>query len=98
MLQLTPKVKADAIRRLRRVEGQARGVQKMLEEDRDCHEILHQLTAIRSAAYQTSLMLARNFATQCLKESDGRSPEEMVDDLLSVFSNMPEIIVLADEA
>ncbi len=98
MPKLTPKAKADALRRLRRIEGQARGVQRMLQEDRDCHEILQQLTAIRSAAYQTSLMLARNFATQCLKESDGRSPEEMVDELLNVFSNMPEIIVVAEEA
>lgn len=98
MPKLTPKAKAEAMRRLRRVEGQARGVQRMLEEDRDCHEILQQLTAIRSAVYQTSLMLVRNFATQCLKEGDGRSPEEMVDDLLSVFSSMPEIIVVVEDA
>lgn len=91
MPELSAKVKEEALNRLRRIEGQARGVQRMIEENRDCHEILHQLTAIRAAAYQTSLLVARNFAADCLRNPDGsRSPEEMVDELLQVLGKMPE--------
>ncbi|MBI5290252.1 MAG: metal-sensitive transcriptional regulator, partial [Chloroflexi bacterium] len=44
-------VKEDLQKRLRRIEGQVRGVQKMLDEDRECHEIIQQLAAIRSAVH-----------------------------------------------
>ncbi len=97
MPDLSTKVKDDAVRRLRRIEGQARGVQRMIDEDRGCHEILHQLTAIRSAAYQVSLMLARDYAGQCLRgdgDEPARSPEELVDELLGVLTNMPELLVV----
>jgi DNA-binding FrmR family transcriptional regulator len=96
MADLSPKVREDALRRLRRIEGQARGVQRMIDEHRDCHEILHQLTAIRSAAYQVSLVLARDYAAQCLKGDDTatRSPEEIVDELVGVLTNMPELLVV----
>jgi DNA-binding FrmR family transcriptional regulator len=97
MPELSPEVKEDAVRRLRRIEGQARGVQRMIDENRDCHEILHQLTAIRSAAYQASLMLARDYAAQCLKGNDqavARSSDELVNELLGVLTNMPELVVI----
>jgi len=91
MIELAPNVKDDALKRLRRIEGQVRGVQRMIEENRDCHEILHQLTAIRAAAYQTSLLVARNFAAECLRNPDGtRSAEAMVDELLQVLGKMPD--------
>ena len=49
------KIQSDEVRdnlqrRLRRIEGQVRGVQKMVDDDRDCHEVIQQLSAIRSAA------------------------------------------------
>ena len=47
-------------KRLKRIEGQVRGVQKMLDEDRDCHEIVQQLSAIRSAV-QGSRIVAMAF-------------------------------------
>ena len=76
-----PEVKADLLRRLRRIEGQSRGVARMIEEDRDCQEVLQQLTAIRAAVYKASLRLMRSFAFECIQASDD-SPEEMVDALI----------------
>jgi len=65
-----PAVKAELLRRLRRIEGQTRGVARMIEEGRDCQEILQQLAAIRSAVYQTSLRLMRSFAIECIHASE----------------------------
>ncbi len=76
----------DLMDRLRRIEGQVRGVQRMVEEGRDCRAILNQLTAVRAAAYQVSLLLVRDYATQCLRESD---EAETIDDLVKTLSHMP---------
>jgi DNA-binding FrmR family transcriptional regulator len=78
--------KADLLRRVRRIEGQARGVAKMIEEDRDCNEILQQLAAVRSAAHQATVALVRNYASQCVL-SDG-SPEEIADALATALSRL----------
>jgi DNA-binding FrmR family transcriptional regulator len=79
--------KEDLKKRLRRIEGQVRGVEKMLDDDRSCHEIIQQLAAIRSAAQQASRVVARTYACQCLEESQsGKSQQEIVDDLMGVLS------------
>lgn len=49
MKGLDPEVKRSLINRMRRIEGQARGIQRMVEEERECHEVLAQLVAMREA-------------------------------------------------
>jgi DNA-binding FrmR family transcriptional regulator len=78
--------KDDLLKRVRRLEGQARGVAKMIEEDRDCNEILQQLAAVRSAAHQATVALVRNYASQCVV-SEG-SPEEIADALATALSRL----------
>ena len=66
-MQLESTDAKDALKlRLRRVEGQMRGVQKMVDEDRDCQEILQQLAAIRSAVQNASEFFLRTYAKECL--------------------------------
>lgn len=77
----------EVLKRLRRIEGQVRGVARMVEDGRDCREVLQQLTAIRSAANQVSRLLARSYACQCLSDSqESADPEALMDDLLNVLS------------
>ncbi len=59
------------IGRLRRIEGKVRGIQTMLEEERDCREIMQQLSAVSSAIKSTSRTFFQNYATMCLAEMDG---------------------------
>jgi DNA-binding FrmR family transcriptional regulator len=72
-------------KRLRRIEGQVRGVAKMLDEGRECQEILQQLSAIRSAVQQASVTLARSYACECLSDPK-KNQDALVEELLSVFS------------
>ncbi len=65
-----PEAKEKLIQRLRRVEGQTRGVEAMLDEERDCQEILQQLSAIRSAVQSASRIFLQEYATACLLELD----------------------------
>ncbi len=76
-------VKKDLIARLRRIEGQARGVQRMIEEGRDCTQVMAQLNAMRQATYQTGLVLARSYAAQCLSGDTGTAD---IDALIALFS------------
>lgn len=79
-------------KRLRRIEGQVRGVQKMLDDDRDCHEIIQQLAAIRSAVQGASLMFMRQYASDCLMDvdnADKATREMLVDDLIGLLGKAP---------
>jgi DNA-binding FrmR family transcriptional regulator len=90
MQQVSPTASKDLRNRLSRIEGQARGVQNMLDQGRTCQEILHQLLAIRSAAHQASLVLVENHALECLQPTgESASAEEIVSSLIGVLSHMP---------
>jgi DNA-binding FrmR family transcriptional regulator len=81
-----PVTQDDLLKRLHRIEGQVRGVTKMVEAERDCRDIMQQLAAIRSATLQASLQVARMYAAQCLcepLEAEGR--EALVDDLIDAL-------------
>lgn len=78
--------KDDLMKRLHRIEGQTRGVEKMVDENRDCREVLQQLTAIKSAVQQVSLIVARSYACQCLEGGEGKSQEEIVEELIAMVS------------
>ena len=74
-------------KRLRRIEGQVRGVQRMLDEERDCRDIVQQLAAIRSAVHQVGLEVMRIYASQCLNDPDSTtSDEELLDYLVGALS------------
>lgn len=81
-----PSTKADLLRRVHRIEGQARGVAKMIESGRDCSEILQQLAAVRSAAHKATVALVRDYATECVASES--SPEEIANALEMALSRL----------
>lgn len=56
------------LRRLRRLEGQARGVQRMVKEGRDCRDILHQIAAIQAAAHSLGTLVLEHYVLACLQQ------------------------------
>ena len=80
----------EQITRLKKIEGQIRGVQRMIEDRRDCEAILQQLTAVRSALHTASLSLARAYATQCLVEADdAAAATQVIDSLMGALGKLP---------
>jgi DNA-binding FrmR family transcriptional regulator len=75
--------------RLRRLEGQIRGVQNMLDEERDCKEIIQQLSSIRSAVQSASTYFLREY-TACsmdqMDPDDVATNRRIMDDLISLIS------------
>jgi DNA-binding FrmR family transcriptional regulator len=59
---------ADLQRRLRKVEGQVRGIQQMLSDGRDCREVVTQIAAANKALEQTGFLLVSAGLTWCLHD------------------------------
>jgi DNA-binding FrmR family transcriptional regulator len=78
------------IKRLQRLEGQVRGVARMIEEDRDCQDILTQLAAIRGATHRISVMVVQEYAKNCLTglEAD-TNPDEVVAKMVEALGQLP---------
>jgi DNA-binding FrmR family transcriptional regulator len=73
--------------RLRRIEGQIRGLQRMVEEQRDCESILTQLMAARAALDRVGLLVAESFVQECVLTADGDLARQRVGRVLElVFS------------
>jgi CsoR family transcriptional regulator, copper-sensing transcriptional repressor len=68
MGQFAPEVSKAASLRLRRIEGQLRGLQRMLAEERDCTELVQQIAAARAALDRVALDLISAGLEQCLRE------------------------------
>jgi DNA-binding FrmR family transcriptional regulator len=89
-MTLTEQAQREIVSRLRRIEGQARGVQRMIGEDRDCLEILNQLASLRSAAYSVSVVLAQEYALQCLHDAGRQeSPDAAMRSLVDILLRVP---------
>jgi len=85
MKLVNPKTKEGLNNRLKRIEGQVRGVQAMVTEERDCRELLQQLSAIRSALQGVTLALVEDYASDCLLNQVDDDPfkrQELVKDLI----------------
>ena len=74
--------KEPLLKRLRRIEGQVRGVERMVEEDRYCIEVLTQISAAQAALDKVALELLDDHAKHCVIEADdslkGERTEEMM--------------------
>jgi DNA-binding FrmR family transcriptional regulator len=76
--------------RLRRIEGQARGVQRMVDEKRDCAEIVHQLASIRAATQSATVFLLKEYAHDCWVEAASQGAQQPIEDWLElVFKASP---------
>lgn len=63
-------VKGSLSARLRRIEGQLRGIEAMVENERECQEIFQQLSAVRSAVQGATLYFLEEYASRCLLNAD----------------------------
>jgi CsoR family transcriptional regulator, copper-sensing transcriptional repressor len=80
--------KAKIMARLRRMEGQVRGVQRMVEEDQYCLDVLTQLSAIIAAARQTGLLVLEDHVRGCVlgaEHADEIDREELLTELIGAI-------------
>ena len=84
--------KEAALQRLARLEGQVRGVRRMIEEDRYCVDVLNQTLAIRSALAQVEMLILEDHADDCVEEAiaseDADAQRQKFRELVQVFEKV----------
>ena len=80
--------KDQLLTRLRRIEGQVRGVERMVEEDRYCIEVLTQISAIQAALDKVALGLMDDHARHCVLEGPDQERRERTEELMSAVGRL----------
>ena len=83
-----PEIKAGNLRRLRRIEGQVRGLQRMVEEERYCADVLTQLSSVQEALRAVGREVMRNHLRYCATtaiKAEGETAERMYDELIDLM-------------
>ena len=81
--------KDQLLKRLRRVEGQVRGIEKMVEDDRYCIDVLTQISAVQAALDKVALGLLAQHADHCIVHGHGgKSPEENSQEMMAAVARL----------
>jgi CsoR family transcriptional regulator, copper-sensing transcriptional repressor len=80
--------KSDYMARLKRIEGQVRGVQGMVEDDRYCIDVLTQINAIQAALDKVALGLLDDHVQHCVMGAGGADQFEKTDELMAAVARL----------
>jgi len=78
----------DLLKRLRRIEGQVRGVERMVDEDRYCIDVVTQITAIQAALDKVALGLLEDHADHCIAGGDPDQAGERTAELMGAVKRL----------
>lgn len=80
--------KEAVLKRLRRIEGQVRGVERMVEEDRYCIDVVTQVTAIQAALDKVALELLTDHASHCVIGAEPGEQAERTEELMATVKRL----------
>ena len=81
--------KDQLLKRLRRIEGQVRGIERMVDEERYCIDVITQISAVQAALDKVALGLLTDHAGHCIVEGHaGGTPEERTEELMSAVARL----------
>ena len=75
-------------KRLRRIEGQVRGVQGMVDDERYCIDVLTQISAIQAALDKVALGLLDEHARHCVRGAEGEDQLDKTDELMAAVGRL----------
>ena len=78
----------DLLNRLSRIEGQVRGIRKMVEQDAYCTDVLIQVSAVNAALNSVNKVLLANHIRTCVAENIRNGNDEVVDELVTVLQKL----------
>ena len=84
----SPKMKNALIARLKRIEGQVRGIQGMIEKDIYCDDVLNQIAAVQSALKSVGKLLLESHMKSCMINRVKAGDTEVVDELLCTIDKL----------
>jgi DNA-binding FrmR family transcriptional regulator len=78
--------KEDIIRRLKKIEGQVKGLQRMVENDKYCADVLVQVAAVRAAIHKVGTIVFENYSRVCLRNAVENSNDKAVAELIGILA------------
>ena len=85
-MQKIENVKDNLDKRLKRVEGQVKGIRRMIDEGKECQDVLTQVAAARSALKMVGNIMLNHYAAECLvKTSSARDKKTKVEELQNLI-------------
>ncbi|GAB7021980.1 metal-sensitive transcriptional regulator [Salidesulfovibrio brasiliensis] len=85
------KIKKNVLSRMKRIEGQVRGIQRMIEEGKECKDILVQVRAVRSALQSATGQILRRYVIKChaeaLQDGDENAQYEALEKAINVMTS-----------
>ena len=92
---MKPDIREQVQKRIRRISGQVAGIERMIEEDRYCVDVLHQVAAVRAALDGVGKLILRSHVETCVADAlvSGRPKDrkEKIDEMLDVFSKFSNV-------
>jgi DNA-binding FrmR family transcriptional regulator len=84
---MATEMRSDIVNRLKRIEGQIRGLQRLIEEKRDCTEVVHQLAAVRRALDKVGFIVVSNRMQECIqkRKAGGLEGDSALDEAMKLF-------------
>lgn len=85
--------KEDIIRRLNRIEGQVKGIRKMVEDEKYCGDILTQIAAVRAAVNKVGGLVLDNYSKTCMKSAiASQDGEQVIDELVETIQRFLKFV------
>jgi DNA-binding FrmR family transcriptional regulator len=80
--------KDQLLKRLRRIEGQVRGIEGMVDDDRYCIDVLTQISAVQAALDKVALGLLDQHANHCVMGAEGDERQDKTDELMAAVGRL----------
>jgi CsoR family transcriptional regulator, copper-sensing transcriptional repressor len=80
--------KDQLLKRLRRIEGQVRGIESMVQDDRYCIDVLTQISAVRAALDKVALGLLDDHARHCVMAAEGEERVDRTDEMMAAVGRL----------
>lgn len=78
--------KEDILKRLRRIEGQVKGIQKMIENNECCNDVLIQIAAVRAAINKVGGLMLEGYSKSCIKKAvENETEDQSIDELINTI-------------
>ena len=87
--------KKDILRRLNKIEGQVKGIQRMIESEKQCGDVLTQISAVRAATNKVGILLLERYSKDCILNSINskeKNNEEVLDEFLTTVKRFLKFV------
>jgi DNA-binding FrmR family transcriptional regulator len=85
---MAAELREDVLLRLRKIEGQVRGLQRMIEEGKGCADVVYQLSAVRKALDKVGFLILSRRMQECMERKRGGQSDAALEEAMELFLSL----------